>query len=168
MLGLLLAVSLTACGNDAPTPSKESTMTNPSTVSMEAAIARYEEMRQKMVAALGDELGPRTWQPAPNEDGIIRAGCNDDDEAETVNLRTLTVQGTYPEQDWKRGADLVEQVGRHYGFDTVRVVVDRPGDFSMTGLAEDGASYQFGLAANTILGVRTGCHRWENKPGADG
>jgi hypothetical protein len=59
-------------------------------------------------------------------------------------------------------------VGREYGFDKVKVVVDRPGDFSMTGLSKDGGSYDYGMATNTVLGIRTGCHRWETPPAPEG
>jgi hypothetical protein len=165
VIALLLAACLTGCGNDGDdSTSKESTMSPTSDVSMETALARYDKMRQEMIAALDRELGRQSWSNAANEDGIIRAGCNDDADAENVNMRTLVVKGTYPETDWKKSASIVEKVGRDYGFETIKVVVDRPGDFSMTGLAKDGASYNYGLARNTILGVHTGCHVWDDKP----
>ncbi|MEO7351886.1 MAG: LppA family lipoprotein [Marmoricola sp.] len=168
ILFLVLAACLGGCDSDGSTPSKESTMSSPSTVSMESALARYDKMRREMIEALDEQIGQQSWGDAPNEDGIIRAACNDDQLAENVNMRTLVVKGTYPEKSWKRSAELVEGVGRKYGFDTIKVVVDRPGDFSMTGLAEDGASYSYGLRANTILGVHTGCHRWDTKPSSGG
>ena len=143
-------------------------MNNSSSLSMEDALARYEKMRQEMISALDEQIGRQSWADAPNEDGITRAGCNDDEEAENVNMRTLVVRGTYPQESWKKSADIVEAVGRDYGFDTVKVIVDRPGDLSVTGLAEDGASYTYGLKTNTILGVHTGCHRWDSKPPAGG
>jgi hypothetical protein len=164
VITLVLTGCLHGCGSDGSTPSKESTMSNPSKVSMETALARYERMRREMIQALDQQVGRQSWGDAPNEDAITRAGCNDDDHAENVHLRTLVVRGTYPEKDWKKSASVVEGVGRKYGFDDVKVIVDRPGDFSMTGLAADGASYSFGLAVNTILGVHTGCHRWDTKP----
>lgn len=168
-LALFLAVGLTGCGADDDPSSKESTMSKPSTVSMEKALARYDKMRQEMIAALDREVGRQSWGNAPNEDGIIRAGCKEDDrDSENVNMRTLVVNGTYPESDWKKSASVVEKIGRDYGFETVKVVVDRPGDFSMTGLAKDGASYNYGLAKNTILGVHTGCHVWDQKPDVPG
>jgi hypothetical protein len=165
VLALCLAAVLTGCGSDDDPSSKESTMSKTSALSMEKALARYDEMRRKMIAALDREIGHQSWGNAPNEDGIIRAGCKEDEsDSENVNMRTLVVNGTYPESDWKKSASVVEKIGQDYGFETVKVIVDRPGDFSMTGLAKDGASYNYGLAKNTILGVHTGCHVWDDKP----
>jgi len=143
-------------------------MDNGSPVSMEKAIERYDQMRQEMFQALEAELGPRKWAVTPNDSGPTRAGCNDDEEAETVILPAFGFEGSYPESEWKQSAAIVEKVGRGYGFDKVKVVVDRPGDFSMTGLSKDGGSYDFGLASNTVLGIRTGCHRWDTKPAPEG
>lgn len=162
VLGILLVAVLAACGSDDPSPSKESTMSK--SVSMESAIADADQMRQEMFRALAAELDERTWAVTPNDDGPTRAGCNGDDGAETVILPAYYFAGTYPEESWKKAAQVVEKVGRAHGFDRVKVLVDRPGDFSMTGLAEDGGSYDFGMGKNTVLGITTGCHVWDDKP----
>jgi hypothetical protein len=162
VLGILLVALLAACGADDPSPSKEKTMSKP--VSMESAIADAEQMRQEMFRSLAAELDERTWAVAPNDDGPTRAGCNGEDGAETVTLPAYYFAGAYPEEDWKQAAGIVEKVGRSHGFDQVKVVVDRPGDFTMTGLSEDGGSYDFGMGKNTVLGIRTGCHVWDDEP----
>jgi hypothetical protein len=162
ILGILLVALLAACGADDPSPSKESTMSK--SVSMESAIADAEQMRQEMFRSLAAELGERRWAVTPNDDGPIRAGCDGDDGAETVSLRSYGFIGAYPPADWKKAADIVEKVGRAHGFDVVKVVVDRPGDFSMTGLSKSGGSYSFGMGKNAVLGINTGCHVWDDKP----
>ena len=58
----------------------------------------------------------------------------------------------------------MEEVGRKHGFDDVAHVKDEPGDLDMVGEDAYGAQYEFGMAKNTIFDVRTGCHRWDQKP----
>ena len=82
----------------------------------------------------------------PTTSGPTRAGCNGDDDAETVILPAYYFAGVYPAAEWKKAAKIVEKVGRAHGFDVVKVVVDRPGDFTMTGLSKVGGSYDFGMA----------------------
>ena len=168
VLGIVVASLVTACGADDPSPAKESTMSKTSTVSMESAIADAEKMRATMFRELAAAFGSKDWAVPPNDDGPTRAACNSDDGAETVILPAYGFFGAYPEEDWKKAAKIVQEVGRRHGFDRIKVVVDRPGDFSMTGLSSDGGSYDFGMAKNTVLGIRTGCHVWDDKPTAGG
>ena len=65
---------------------------------------RMDQMRQEMFQALEADLGPRKWAVTPNDTGRTRAGCNDDDEAETVILPAYGFQGSYPESEWKQSA----------------------------------------------------------------
>ena len=76
----------------------------------------------------------------------------------------MSFMGTYPAADWDRVRDLVEEVGRKHGFDDVAHVKDEPGDLDMVGEDKYGAQYEFGMAKNTIFDLRTGCHRWNQKP----
>jgi hypothetical protein len=132
--------------------------------SMESTIESYERMRDAMFAALEAELGPREWRVSPTNDHLGRAGCAEDPDGETAFLPSYLFTGTYERADWKEAAQIVETVGREHGFDDTATVVDRPGDFELVGEDEYGGRYEFGMAKNTTLGQRTGCHRWDKKP----
>ena len=101
-LGILLVALTAACGADDPSPSKESTMSK--SVSMESAIADADQMRQEMFRALAAEFGERRWAVTPNDEGPTRAGCNGDDDAETVILPAYYFAGVYPAAEWKKAA----------------------------------------------------------------
>ncbi len=134
--------------------------------SMEKMIERYDDMRDAVFAALEADLGPQKWQVSPMNDKIGRSGCasDEDEEGETAYLPSHYFPGTYERAEWKQAAEIVEKVGREHGFDDTATVVDRADDFELVGEDKYGGRYEFGMARNTTLGQRTGCHRWDKKP----
>lgn len=137
---------------------------------MEQMLDRYEAMRREMVQALDVEIGGLRWAADPVQMGASRSGCSTGGaitEAQEVETIGLLAEGTYESADWHRSAALVLEVGRRFGFDDTATVVDRPGDFEVVGADEYGAVFHYGMAVNTILTLRTGCHLWEDRPGLD-
>ena len=159
----LLVLLVGACGTEQGKDSgKEPGMND--RPSMESTIESYERMRDAMFAALEAKLGPREWRVSSTNDQLGRAGCAEDPDGETAFLPSHVFTGTYERADWKQAAEIVEKVGREHGFDDTATVVDRPGDFELVGEDTYGGRYEFGMAKNTTLGQRTGCHRWDKKP----
>ena len=134
---------------------------------METMVKRYEAMQADVFDSLEKEFGAKPWEVQPNSLGGGRSGCGGaeaDPEGEQVQLPPMSFMGTYPDADWGQVRDLVEEIGRKHGFDDVAHVKDEPGDLDMVGEDKYGAQYEFGMAKNTIFDLRTGCHRWEQKP----
>lgn len=121
-------------------------------------------MQADLFDSLEEKLGPRDWAVSANSLGGGRSGCEDDPDAERVQPPPMSFDGTYEPESWDEVKGLVEEVRRTPGFDDVATVKDEPGDLLI--VAEDayGGRYEFGMARNTIFDVRTGCHRWDQKP----
>ena len=132
--------------------------------SMETMVKRYQSLQADLFEQLEQDFGAKPWAESANSLGGSRSGCEDDDEAEQVYLPDMSFRGTYDSADQDRVKALVEKVGRAHGFDDVALVKDEPGDLDMVGEDDFGARYEFGMARNTIFGLRTGCHRWETRP----
>lgn len=171
----LLTLTVTGCTADTDrSPSEETSMTNDATAdvtgygtgSMEDAVGRMKRMRAAMVDALGEELGARSWAPAPQQDGATIAACNRP-RYDTVALRIYLSDEPIADDDWERATEIVDRIGREQGFDVVKSVVDEPGRHKLTGLAPDGGSYSLGSQAAATLSIRTGCYRWDTDPGPD-
>ena len=157
-----MLVLATACGSDSPSTKESPAVTD--RPAMETMVKRYEALQADLFASLEETLGPRDWAVSANSLGGGRSGCDDDPEAERVQLPPMSFDGTYEPASWDKVRAIVEEAGRRHGFDDVAIVKDEPGDLVMVG--EDGyaARYEFGMARNTIFDVRTGCHRWDQKP----
>ncbi|WP_187365217.1 LppA family lipoprotein [Cellulosimicrobium cellulans] len=134
---------------------------------MEQVLDSYEAMEREMIAAVEAELPGLQWRMDTEDTGMTRSLCDGaglDDDAEEVDLATLWAPGTLAPADWPRAVELVQEVGDRYGFTERRTVVDEADDLEVVGEDEYGGRYRFGMAANTILSVRTGCHLWERLP----
>lgn len=136
--------------------------------SMEEILTRYDEMRLKMFARLNAELGTQSWVNTHDE-GIGRAGCpeSEDPTDESADLPLYSFDGTYPKSDWKRAVEIVQEVGREYGFTDIRSMASQSDNLDVYGEDGYGGSYDFGMSKNTVLTIITGCHRWDNVPAPD-
>lgn len=159
-----MLVLATACGSDSERPSTKESPAVTDRPAMETMVKRYEALQADLFASLEAKLGPRGWAVSANSLGGGRSGCEDDPEGERVQLPPMSFDGTYDAAAWDEVKALVEQVGRTHGFDDVATVKDEPGDLLVVGEDEFGGRYEFGMARNTIFDVRTGCHRWDQKP----
>ncbi|MBD3779580.1 MAG: hypothetical protein IE923_09990 [Micrococcales bacterium] len=160
--------ALSGCADRLSTEELEAEMT--ARPSMEQMLDHYEAMRREMVQVLDAEIGGLHWVADPVQMGASRSGCSTGGaitEAQEVETIGLLAEGTYESAYWHRSAELVLEVGRRFGFDDTATVADRPGDFEVVGADEYGAVFHYGMAVNTILTLRTGCHLWEDRPGLD-
>lgn len=159
---MLVGLFLSACGEDeGPTMTK--TADRPS---METVIDDYTQMRTEMLAAVDEVVGARAWRPSTDE-GLSRSACKDaepGDVAEEANLPSWTSDGSLTGADRTALSEAVWTVGRAHGFDKTGTTVDRPDDLEIFGEDAYGGRYVFGSAVNTVLGIRTGCHRWDTTP----
>ena len=135
---------------------------------MEQVLDSYEAMEREMIAAVEAELPGLQWRMDTEDVGMTQSLCNDGDlGGQEVDLATLWAPGTLAPADWPRAVELVQEVGDRYGFTERSTVVDEADDLEVVGEDEYGGRYRFGMAVNTILSVRTGCHLWERLPAED-
>ena len=169
---LVLAALLSGCagggsGSEGP-QGPEQVETVDARPRMEQVLDSYEAMEREMIAAVEAELPGLQWQMDTEDVGMTQSLCNDGDlEGQEVDLATLWATGTLDPADWHRAVELVQEVGDRYGFTERSTVVDRPDDLEVVGEDQYGGRYRFGMAVNTILSVRTGCHLWETLPAED-
>ncbi len=120
--------------------------------------ARYERMQAELRRRLVAEVGIAEW--IEDSDGN-RSGCGDFPDVPTAESRRLGSwysPGNLPDARWPQAVAVVAEVTGDYGFGPPETVVDRPGDHQIRAVGQYGASYIFGTANNTVLGVSTGCH----------
>lgn len=171
-----LAAVLSGCtgggedGSSESPGSQEQVETVDARPQMEDVLDRYEAMEREMIAALETELPGLTWQMDTEDIGMTRSLCIEaglGDDAEEVDLATLWASGTLDPASWHRAVEIVQEVGHRFGFTEKSTVVDRADDLEVVGEDEYGGRYRFGMAVNTILLVRTGCHVWAELPDED-
>ncbi|MQA16172.1 MAG: hypothetical protein GEV09_19100 [Pseudonocardiaceae bacterium] len=120
--------------------------------------ARYERMQAELRQRLVVEIGISEWVKRSELSG---SGCGDFPDvpaAESRRLGTWYSPGNLPDARWPRALGIVTEVTGAYGFAPPEIIVDRPNDHTIVGIDQYGASYEFGTAVNTVLGVSTGCH----------
>ena len=174
-ISLLLALVLVGCGrsdvNDVNDDEREQVTTVSTRPPMEDVLDRYDAMQRDMVAGLAAELPGLEWRANDDGMGMVRSGCGDDGASPTgekVSMLKHAADGTPARQDWDRAVEIVEEIGRGYGFTDLTPVVDRDEDRIVIGEDGFGGRYRFGMAVNTILSVTTGCHEWDAVPAEGG
>ncbi|OLT14075.1 hypothetical protein BJF78_19900 [Pseudonocardia sp. CNS-139] len=133
---------------------------------IEEAIARYDEMLQRIRTRIDAELGPRIWYESRPRSW---SGCGDEFSGlggHTASGPAWAFAGSVSGDLWPRASRIVADVTAEYGFITAGLQVD---DASLIPTAPDyrtangidstlGAHYRFGTEVNTTLRVTTGCH----------
>jgi hypothetical protein len=162
-------LALTASGGCGTEEERPKVTSSGTPAAMETVLDDYTAMRGEMIAALDEELGPRPWGVSSNNPKAVRSGCRsgEDPDGERVAMESYSFRGTYDPADWKRSAAVVQRVGREHGFDRTGTTVDAPDDLQVFGEDARGGRYVYGLAANTVLGISTGCHVWRSAPTAE-
>jgi hypothetical protein len=126
--------------------------------------ARYKRMQAELRQRLADEVGVSPWRTISE---LIGSGCGDFPDVPTAESRSLASwgsDGNLPDARWPQALAIITEVTGNYGFAPPEIIVDRPGDHVIVGVDQYGATYDFGAALNTSLGVSTGCHL--NPPGS--
>ena len=150
----LLALALaTGCS----TPEERAASAIATRPSMEATVARYEEMQTRIRAEVDAVLGPRPWRDAGNADlsACGPAGIG----AERRVLPMWTFAGAVPDAQWLRVRDAVTSVAAGYGFTGGGAAADAATsrNLALTDPALE-ASISVGTQVDTVMQVTTGCH----------
>ncbi|ACQ81526.1 conserved hypothetical protein [Beutenbergia cavernae DSM 12333] len=135
-------------------------MTTPARPCLEDVIDAYARMRGEILAALETELGPAPWAPSATGGSLVRSGCGagEDPGGERAQLGRWSYPGTYPDAQWPLAVDVVTAAAAAHGFDRVEATANRPRDVEIVAHDAWGGQIVFGMAANTILSLSTGCH----------
>lgn len=162
---VMLAVLAAGCANQTPeggtVQEQQATLAQRPTI--DEITARYERMQAELRQRLVSEIGISEWVKRSELTG---SGCGDFPDlpnAESRSLGNWRSEGNLPDARWPQAQAIVTEVTGRYGF-APDFVVDRPNDHTIIGIDQYGASYEFGTAVNTVLGVSTGCHL--NPPGS--
>lgn len=124
------------------------------------AVARYEQMQQRIRAQLDKELGPFPWKVVIEG---TDAGCGRAFPQElggiVVYLPSWGFDANIPDDEWPRAKQIVTTIAAQYGFAAPTLQIDKPGKHTTTGADTAlGAQYDFGTQVATTLQVTTGCH----------
>jgi len=170
----LLALMLAGC-DDSPNqyldnthPSETSTMSVQQQFdqlmqrpSLEEITARYEEMRQKISDSLAQKFGVAEWgkRDSPPDTG----GCAPEYSVDSWDAGKYYAQIWYSKTpiayaQWSQAKSAVSEIAGSYGFSTVALAIDKPGDMDLELNDSYGGKLTFGSAVNTSLSFRTGCH----------
>lgn len=164
-----IALPLQACGSTpAPDhPTQEASVNVQDRPSMEHMLKHYRDFQKTLFDELSARFGHRDWKPIPGSPGELRSACEGaeaDSGGETVALPSMTFAGSYPAGDDPAIMKLVRQVGKRFGFTHVSVISDEPGNLDFRGFDKYGGNYEYGNGSNTIFGIITGCHVWDDPP----
>jgi hypothetical protein len=127
------------------------------------AVARYEQMLQRIRDQLDTELGPYAWHPFHDQE---RGTCGSDFPMPSQVVRLQSWGFDSPIADWPTATRIVTTIATEYGFTAPEATIDKPAENSqqhdlhrLVGTDPDlGADYQFTTNVNTIIGITTGCH----------
>lgn len=166
-----LTLELTGCGGNDSTGSAMSATPDQSQIAkqfadlmqrpdIDQAAARYEEMYSQVRSALSGALPGLQWRQTNQLTG---AACGFkypglDTDGEQRGLSNWMAPGKIPDGRWDEAVQVVQNVARNYGFNTIVTTVNRPNDHEVVFYDVYDAELNFGSAVNTTLLVRTGCH----------
>lgn len=162
-----LAVLLAGCGlqpSDSPADLSEEDRVNrqaelAARPSLEAVVARYEQMQATIRDRLDAELGPFDWRIVREGDEGTCAGTFPGMGGVTRNLPPWGFDAGIPDADWPRAEQIITETVTEYGFETPTLQIDEPGRHKTTAAdVELGAQFDFGTQVNTTMQVTTGCH----------
>lgn len=165
VLIIALVVLLCAgCSSAAPS-SQEKTMDPQAELAvrptLEEMTARYDEMLQRIRDRLDADLGPFTWYIAG---GRTWGPCGKAFPRHLGGYTTTSplwvADRNVPDDQWPHAERIVTEITAEYGFATMGLQIDRPGDHTTNGFdtALD-AHYSFATQLATVLQVSSGCHR---------
>jgi hypothetical protein len=165
-----MTLAVSACGPDVPPETNVSQKTQQfnglmQRPDLDQAIARYEEMYQKVRAQITAIVPTLKWHLANPATG---ASCGNDfaavnadlrkDDAEVKGLANWMAEGNLPDSQWEQATQAVARIAQSYGFDNGEIVVNRPSNHEIVFHDQYRAELNFGTAVNTTLLLRTGCH----------
>jgi hypothetical protein len=164
---LLTALVLLLCaGCSGPAPSTQEKTMDPQAElaarpTLEEMTARYDEMLQRIRDRLDTEFGTFTWYRL---DGRTWGSCGKQFPrhlgGHTTTSPLWVSDRNIPDEDWPHAARIVADITAEYGFATMGLQVDKPGDHTTNGFDTTlDARYSFATQLATVLRVNSGCHR---------
>jgi hypothetical protein len=128
---------------------------------LEEMTARYDEMLQRIRDRLDAELGPFTWY---RSDGRTWGTCGPKFPIELGAYTTSSPLWMFdrgiPDDQWPHARRIVADITAEYGFATMGLQIDKPGDHTTNGFDTTlDAHYRFITNLATVLRVSSGCHR---------
>lgn len=124
------------------------------------AVARYEQMQQRIRNALDATIGPRPWRQNHSGDTGGCSGTWTGSGGRSVHLDPWLFPGAIPNARWQQARAIVLRAAAGYGFTHMLMETDQPG-FHLVSLQDPGldALFEFGTQVDTVMQVSTGCHR---------
>jgi hypothetical protein len=159
-----LMVVFCACSSPAP-PTQETTMDPQAELAarptLEEMTARYDEQMQRIRDRLDTDLGPFTWY---RSDGRTWGTCSKRFPSHLGGYTTTSPMWVsdrnIPDDQWPHAKRIVADITAEYGFATMGLQIDRPGDHTTNGFDTTlDAHYRFMTQVATVLRVKSGCHR---------
>jgi hypothetical protein len=167
LLTALVLLLCVGCSSPAPSP-QEKTMDPQAELAarptLEEMTARYDQMLQRIRDRLDTELGPFAWYEA---DPPTRGTCGPKFPFQLGGRTTTSplwvFTGNIPDDQWPHAKRIVADITAEYGFATMGLQIDRPGDHLIHGFDTTlDAYYSIGTQVATALQVSSGCHRSTN------
>ncbi|WP_317495315.1 LppA family lipoprotein [Haloechinothrix sp. LS1_15] len=128
------------------------------------AIAAYEELQEKVRAALRERFDFPEWEPGGGEERTT-PGCSEFPDligldAASTGLQNWIAEAGISPYDWSDAQDILREAGREYGFEQVTLDIQESHDLSFELTNDTGAKLRLmsGRNTNTVLRVSTGCH----------
>jgi hypothetical protein len=164
---LLTALVLLLCvGCSSPAPSTQEKTMDPQAElaarpTLEEMTARYDDMLQRIRDRLDTEFGPFTWYRST---GRTWGTCGKMFPSHLGGYTTTSplwvTDRNIPDDQWPHAKRIVAEITAEYGFATMGLQIDRPGDHTTNGFDTTlDAHYSFATNLATILRVNSGCHR---------
>jgi hypothetical protein len=134
---------------------------------IEQTMTKYNQLMTDLKTALTDAGITGAWKTIRHADS---GACSDygdagANELNAENRSTPSWSSTgIPETDWPRALDILKRVTTAAGFTTIEVPKDEPGNHDLFIQGPYGAVLDFGTQVNTVMSIRSGCHRLPNLP----
>ena len=122
---------------------------------------RYEEMQQRVRAAIDAAVDPRVWHVNNHRASYGTCGRNFEPNVigREVTLPSWQFDGPITDAEWPAVKKAVLDVVGQYGFRPGGMAIDTGGDHELNAYEPGyGAYFNIGNVINTVMQVTTGCH----------
>jgi hypothetical protein len=162
LAALVLTVLTTGCSKERPLLTQADLDARPPIAEMQD---RYEEMQQRVRAAIDAAIGPRPWGEYTNRASY--GTCGDRNFVPNVIGRNITLpswqfDGPITDIEWPAVKQAILGVISQYGFRAGGLAIDTGGEHEFNAYETGyGGYFTIGNKINTVMQVSTGCHPGE-------
>ena len=134
---------------------------------IEQTMIKYNQLMTDIKNALTTAGVTGAWEQSHDAGA---GACNDygnegANELNAENRSTPSWASTgIPEADWPRALEILKRVTAAAGFTTMEVPQNKPGNHDLFIQGPYGAVLDFGTQVNTVMSIRSGCHRVPGLP----